>query len=436
MSEGDLYPSSAIAADNKSYCNLWGTNISETYQSTWGTWKFEGKTIYDPSPVGYCVPPARYLMTFARSSWLIPANNWANGFDNVEPGSATFPIKCHYNKSGVGEMYFCANGLRSTTAGDGMMARGYERSPDALACYHTSTPYSRDENFQLHLYFYDSPAVDTHTKILGDHCEALSVLPVVWTGAVAGSDVEPEEQYLTFTFPSAGALYWMKDDLYSTDRKIEYSLDNGTTWTEITPESTHLSNGTNKITITNAGGTVLVRNTTSSPNTTYCRQTTSSGRDYCYFYSADIHEVSGNVMSLFYATDFADKTAFPSGSTYSLSHLFYNDTNLEDVGELVLPATTLTTNCYESMFQGCTNLYATPALPATSPVSNCYENMFRGCTNLKSVNVMLNPNNSTAYTENWLNGVASTGTFTCKNGATWPSGASGIPSGWTAVPVE
>lgn len=47
-----------------------------------------------------------------------------------------------------------------------------------------------------------------------------------------------------------------------------------------------------------------------------------------------------------------------------------------------LPATTLASRCYSSMFKGCTNLTAAPKLPATTLVTSCYSSMFEGCTNL------------------------------------------------------
>ena len=427
VSTGDLYPFAY------SYCNLWGTNISDSYQSTWGTWKFEGKTIYDPSPVGYCVPPSRYLMTLARSSVLIRSTNWARGFDEYDPRDASFPIKCHYSLNdsylNVGEMYFCTNGLRSTTAGDGLMARGYERSPAALGFYHTSTPYSRDENYQFHIYMYAS--TDTHTKILGDMCEALSVLPVEWSGETIGTDVDPETQYLTFTFPSGGTLLWKKDDAGTTDRTIEYSL-NGTDWVPVTPAVLDIN--ATEITVSQAGGKVYVRGN----NSTYCTKS-ANNYHYCYFKANAAYELSGNIMSLIYGSAYQGKTDFPSG-TYNLCYIFYTgrqvgavdnrNANLEDVSDLVLPATTLTQGCYESMFQDCYNITSAPALPATTgAATDCYKNMFNGCSSLKSVKVMLNPSGSNTYTDDWLEGVPHSGTFFCKSGSTWLSGQDGIPSG-------
>ena len=48
-----------------------------------------------------------------------------------------------------------------------------------------------------------------------------------------------------------------------------------------------------------------------------------------------------------------------------------------------LPMTALTMHCYESMFEGCTDLSVTPELPATTLSNACYKNMFKGCTNLR-----------------------------------------------------
>ena len=41
---------------------------------------------------------------------------------------------------------------------------------------------------------------------------------------------------------------------------------------------------------------------------------------------------------------------------------------------------------------------------------------------------------STTYTNNWVNGVASSGTFVKNKDATWNvTGINGIPTGWTVV---
>ena len=48
----------------------------------------------------------------------------------------------------------------------------------------------------------------------------------------------------------------------------------------------------------------------------------------------------------------------------------------------VLPATTLSPNCYQYMFRNCTSLVNAPELPATTLASNCYQYMFDGCESL------------------------------------------------------
>lgn len=97
-----------------------------------------------------------------------------------------------------------------------------------------------------------------------------------------------------------------------------------------------------------------------------------------------------------------------------------------------LPATTLKTYCYDNMFSGCTSLTTAPILPATTLVDYCYVTMFQGCSNLSSVICYARNISATNCTKNWLNGVASNGTFTKASSMTgWTSGEDGIPSGWT-----
>jgi hypothetical protein len=97
-----------------------------------------------------------------------------------------------------------------------------------------------------------------------------------------------------------------------------------------------------------------------------------------------------------------------------------------------LPATVLATHCYEEMFSGCTQLTVAPVLPAEQLIDNCYWHMFEGCSRLSYVKAMFLTTPQNLYTYQWLNGVASTGTFVKNAAATWTvTGANGIPSGWT-----
>ena len=97
-----------------------------------------------------------------------------------------------------------------------------------------------------------------------------------------------------------------------------------------------------------------------------------------------------------------------------------------------LNATSLADYCYWSMFIDCTNLIKAPVLPATDLVNYCYTNMFKGCSNLHYIKCLAG-NNITNNTTDWVSGVPSTGTFVKDPESSWPSGISGIPSGWTVV---
>jgi hypothetical protein len=63
--------------------------------------------------------------------------------------------------------------------------------------------------------------------------------------------------------------------------------------------------------------------------------------------------------------------------------------------------------------------------------------MFAGCTSLNYIKAMFTTTPSTTYTNNWVSGVASTGTFVKNSAATWNvTGTSGIPTGWTVQTVS
>ena len=203
------------------------------------------------------------------------------------------------------------------------------------------------------------------------------------------------------------------------------------------------------------------------------------------------HNVGGNIMSLLYGDEFEGKTEFPEGTTYNYWELFAGNTHLISAANLILPptvtsdcytyafggctslteapalpATALADRCYWDMFGGCTSLTTAPILPATTMVTNCYYAMFRGCASLTTAPVLpattlapgcyremfqscTNLNSVTAYAQDisasgcllfWLNGASLTGDFYNLGGATYESGVSGIPTGWTehtpSVPIN
>ena len=109
--------------------------------------------------------------------------------------------------------------------------------------------------------------------------------------------------------------------------------------------------------------------------------------------------------------------------------MFANCSSLTQAPEL--PAKVLANNCYDNMFANCYSLTKAPYLPATDLESDCYSSMFFECRSLKEVRISATTTGSWSL-YNWLQGVPSTGDFYCDPNATiFPTGTSGIPSGWT-----
>ena len=179
--------------------------------------------------------------------------------------------------------------------------------------------------------------------------------------------------------------------------------------------------------------------------------------------------VSGNVMALLYGDSGKDNLSL-SGKSYAFYRLFRNASNLIEVSDNFLPATTLSTYCYRYMFQSCTGLTKAPALPATTLQQYCYQYMFTGCTSLTTsptlpattlqrycyqymfqncsklnyIKAMFttdpgssNSSNNARYTYNWVSGVASSGTFVKNSSATWNrTDSHAVPSGWKTETVS
>ena len=96
-------------------------------------------------------------------------------------------------------------------------------------------------------------------------------------------------------------------------------------------------------------------------------------------------KVYGNIMSLVDEEGFASATTLTSNVAFACLFVLPESTpndKLTDASGLLLPATTLTQQCYEGMFGDCTNLTAAPALPAETLAQKCYQSMFQGCTSL------------------------------------------------------
>lgn len=93
-----------------------------------------------------------------------------------------------------------------------------------------------------------------------------------------------------------------------------------------------------------------------------------------------------------------------------------------------LPATTLQSYCYYAMFQDCVSLERAPDLPAVALPNKCYASMFKGCLNLNYIRCLARTKITNCT--DWVKGVGTNGTFVCTKDIGWPTGDSGIPSGW------
>ena len=81
-----------------------------------------------------------------------------------------------------------------------------------------------------------------------------------------------------------------------------------------------------------------------------------------------------------------------------------------------------------------------PELPATTLAERCYQLMFYDCKKLDNITMLATDISATNCLDDWVDGVASTGTFTKaasliqgSEAGQIPTGISGIPEGWTVV---
>ena len=115
---------------------------------------------------------------------------------------------------------------------------------------------------------------------------------------------------------------------------------------------------------------------------------------------------------------------------YCYAAMFYESDVLTTAPEL--PATVLADYCYNQMFRGCTGLTVAPELPATTLAAGCYRHMFWDCKKLDHITMLATDISANNCLTQWVNGVASTGTFTKAAAMTsLTTGVSGIPEGWT-----
>lgn len=92
-------------------------------------------------------------------------------------------------------------------------------------------------------------------------------------------------------------------------------------------------------------------------------------------------DLYGNAMSLVFGPDFSNQFDL-TGYSNVFNGLFAGSTGLKSVYSSFLPATTLESGCYSTMFAGCTNLINAPNLSARKLANSCYRQMFQSCKSL------------------------------------------------------
>ena len=88
--------------------------------------------------------------------------------------------------------------------------------------------------------------------------------------------------------------------------------------------------------------------------------------------------------------------------------------------------------CFTNLFRNCAQLTTAPELPAPVLTEGCYSGMFKDCSHLSHVECLATDISATDCVDDWLSGISQEGTFVKADGVQWPSGADGIPNGWTA----
>ena len=271
-----------------------------------------------------------------------------------------------------------------------------------------------------------------------------SGIPTGWNRFNEGSSaVDDITKPLTFRAARDGSTVKLTNRR-SPSGAFQTSRDGGNTWTDY------------RI------GTVITLNTLDEVSFRAKSDRTSDqdAQNYFYFEMAGKIEAWHNVMSLYRTNDFA---TYNTVVKFAFNFMFYGCTSLIKAPVLpattlasdcystmfagtslteapALPATTLPYACYNAMFSGCTSLIKAPELTATTIANICCQSMFGGCRSLNEVRCKIPSSYSSSQiqssTVGWLSGVSPTGTFYTNADANWPSGVSGIPTGWTRVNEE
>jgi len=199
-----------------------------------------------------------------------------------------------------------------------------------------------------------------------------------------------KSDWFYFEAVEAGATIAMSATGTAPTVSLQYSTDGGESWNTFTAGST-------SVPLAKVGDRVYFKAGTANA------RFASSESAYSSFTTTKNVNVGGNIMYLLngstpelsFSKGYAFTSLFKAAKIVSASELRLPATTLKTGGYLSmfqdctalvnapeLPATTTANSCYLYLFQGCTALVNAPELPATKLIANCYESMFQGCTAL------------------------------------------------------
>lgn len=201
------------------------------------------------------------------------------------------------------------------------------------------------------------------------------------------------------------------------EKYLEYSLDGGSTWTSASMKSFP------SVTIPE-GGKLYLRGDNSG-------WISGEMGSYIFELSNDAR-AAGEITRLLKNSDPGSVT---SQGDYSMYYLFSGCSALKDVSGISFGnIASVSGYAMEGMFYGCTGIESTPSLKGITSVSgSAMSGMFDGCSSLCKAEAPFVSSWDASACSNWMRGVAASGDMFAKEGLTIPTGASGIPEGWTTI---
>lgn len=201
---------------------------------------------------------------------------------------------------------------------------------------------------------------------------------------------------------------------------LEYSLDEGVTWTRKTNSSSSVS-----IQVTlDTDESVLVRG---DGIRTANNVTTNTAAHSTIVTATGSFKASGVLMTLLLGNKANENTSIGSNN-YTFARLFYNSSKLTSVEDLIFPPD-VSVSCYRYMFNACTSLTKGPVLPATTLTTDCYRYMFSGCTKINYIKMLATDVSASNCLYYWLPDTRTGMLFHRSPSATWwIAGKNGIPA--------